>query len=77
MALLNCRPIPKFWDRTIPDSCMNTAQYIYGTISVTIITDAFVFVVPVFILFGLQMPHRTKALVIGFLSLGLIVTAIA
>jgi len=77
VALLNCRPISKFWDRTIPGSCMNTAQYIYGTISVTIITDALVSVVPVFILFGLQMPRRTKALVISFLSLGLVVTVIA
>jgi hypothetical protein len=77
VAVLNCRPIPKFWDRTIPGSCMNTAQYIYGTISVTIITDALVSVVPVCILFGLQMPRRTKAIVISFLSLGLIVTAIA
>ncbi|KAJ8108892.1 hypothetical protein OPT61_g7852 [Boeremia exigua] len=77
VALLNCRPIPKFWDRTIPGTCMNTAQYIYGTISVTIITDALVSIVPVFILFNLQMPRRTKALVISFLSLGLVVTAIA
>ena len=77
VALLNCRPIPKFWDRTIPGSYMSTAQYIYGTISVTIVTDAMVSVVPVFILFGLQMSRKTKALVISFLSLGLIVTAIA
>lgn len=56
---------------------MNTAQYIYGTISVTIITDALVSIVPVFILFGLQMPRRTKVLVISFLSLGLVVTALA
>lgn len=77
VALLNCRPIPKFWDRTIPGSCMNTAQYIYGTISVTIITDALASVVSVFILFGFHMPRKTKALVISFHSLGLIVTAIA
>ena len=77
VALLNCRPIPKFWDRTIPGNCMNTAQYIYGTISVTIITDALVSVVPIFILFSLQMPRKTKALVVSFLSLGLVVTAIA
>jgi hypothetical protein len=77
VALFNCRPIPRFWDRSIPGSCMNTEQYIYGTISVTIITDALVSIVPVFILFRLQMPRKTKALVISFLSLGLIVTAIA
>lgn len=77
VALLNCRPIPKFWDRTIPGSCMNTAGYIYGTISVTIITDAMVSIIPVFILFGLQMPRKTKILIVSFLSLGLVVTAIA
>lgn len=77
VALLNCRPIPKFWDRTIPGSCMNTAQYIFGTISVTIITDALVSIIPVAILVGLHMPRKTKVLIISFLSLGLIVTGIA
>lgn len=77
VALLNCRPVPKFKDRTIPGSCMNTEQYNYGTISVTIITDALVSIVPAFILFDLQMPRKTKALVISFFSLGLVVTAIA
>lgn len=77
VALLNCRPIPKFWDRTIPGSCMNTAQYIFGTISVTIITDALVSIIPVAILVGLHMPRKTKVLIISFLSLGLVVTGIA
>lgn len=77
VALLNCRPIPKFWNRTIPGSCMNTAQYIFGTISVTIITDALVSIIPAAILIGLHMPRKTKVLIISFLSLGLVVTAIA
>jgi hypothetical protein len=61
----------------VPGSCMNTAQYIFGTISVTIITDALVSIVPLAILIGLHMPRKTKVLIISFLSLGLVVTAIA
>ena len=56
---------------------MNTAQYIFGTISVTIITDALVSIIPAAILIGLHMPRKTKVLIISFLSLGLVVTAIA
>jgi len=55
----------------------NTTQYIYGTISVTITTNALVSIVLVFILFGLQMLRRTKPLVVSFQSLGLIDTALA
>jgi hypothetical protein len=56
---------------------MNTAQYIFGTISVTIITDALVSIAPLAILIRLHMPRKTKVLIISFLSLGLVVTAIA
>jgi hypothetical protein len=71
VAFLNCRSVPKFWDR------MNTAQYIFGTISVTIITDALVSIIKVVIIVRLHMPRKSKVLIISFLSLGLVVTAIA
>jgi hypothetical protein len=56
---------------------MNTAQYIFGPISVTIITDALVSTIPVAILTGLHMPRKTKVQIVSFLSLGLVVTALA
>ncbi|KAF2005164.1 hypothetical protein P154DRAFT_397393, partial [Amniculicola lignicola CBS 123094] len=77
IALLNCRPIPRFWDRRIPGHCVEAKKYIYATISITIITDLLVTLVPIAILHGLQMPRRSKVIVICFLSLGLLVTAIA
>ncbi|KAF2876294.1 hypothetical protein BDV95DRAFT_221543 [Massariosphaeria phaeospora] len=77
IAMLNCVPIPKFWDRTIPGTCIDVKKYIYSTVIVTIITDVLVTAMPAWILYGLQMRRTAKMTIVCFLSLGLIVTAIA
>jgi hypothetical protein len=61
----------------VPGYCIDKKKYIYSTIAVTIITDVLVTLMPAWILYGLQMPRRNKAVIICFLSLGLIVAAIA
>jgi hypothetical protein len=75
--MLSCVPIPKFWDPDVPGYCIDKKQYIYSTIAVTIITDLLVTLMPAWILYGLQIPRKQKAVVVCFLSLGLIVAAIA
>jgi hypothetical protein len=76
-AMLSCIPIPKFWNPKLPGYCIDKKQYIYSTIAVTIITDILVTLMPAWILYGLQMRRKHKVVIICFLSLGLIVAAIA
>lgn len=75
--MLSCVPIPKFWDRKIPGYCVDKKKYVYSTIAVTIITDILVTIMPAWILYGLHMPRKQKAVIIAFMSLGLVVAAIA
>lgn len=76
VCAFQCRPISKFWDRTKPGTCLDGPKYTYGTISVVIITDVAVVVMPTWILHRLQMPLRKKVMIISFLSFGVAVTAI-
>ncbi|KAF2272839.1 uncharacterized protein EI97DRAFT_343566, partial [Westerdykella ornata] len=77
IAMLSCIPIPRFWDKRIPGYCVNTKKYIYSTIAVTITTDVLVTLMPAWILSGLHMSRKQKVMIIAFMSLGLIVAAIA
>lgn len=77
MGTATSLPVARFWDRTIPGSCLDAKQYVLSNVIITIITDVLVTLIPVWILHGLQIPLKNKITIICFLSLGLIVTAIA
>jgi hypothetical protein len=76
-SITPCIPLERFWDKTVPGTCQNSEQYVISTIIVTIITDALVTVIPAWIIYDLQMPRKEKITVICFMSLGLVVTAVA
>ncbi|KAF2255331.1 hypothetical protein BU26DRAFT_383511, partial [Trematosphaeria pertusa] len=76
VCAFQCRPVSKFWDKTQPGTCIDPANYTYGTISVVLITDVAVVAMPTWILHNLRMPFRKKAMYISFLSFGLAVTGI-
>ncbi|PVI07947.1 hypothetical protein DM02DRAFT_511771 [Periconia macrospinosa] len=75
-GIMSCLPIERFWDRTVPGSCRDSEQYLLAGVSTTIITDVLVTFIPTWILYSIQMPWKTKAVVLCFMSLGLFVTAI-
>jgi hypothetical protein len=75
-SALMCWPVEKYWYPTLPGSCGNRAQYVFGVIGVTIGTDVLVTIIPAWILHDLQVPLKNKVAIIVFLSLPLTVTAI-
>ncbi|KAG9187659.1 hypothetical protein G6011_05530 [Alternaria panax] len=74
--ILRCQPIRKYWQPEVPGHCVESKQYIFGVIGVTIGTDVLVALIPAWILYDLQMSLKNKIGVILFLSLPLTVTAI-
>jgi len=74
--IFRCQPIHKYWQTEVPGHCHNNAQYIFGVIAVTIVTDVLVALIPAWILYDIRMPSKVKLEVIVFLSLPLAVTAI-
>ncbi|KAF1949394.1 hypothetical protein CC80DRAFT_484550 [Byssothecium circinans] len=76
VCAFQCKPVAKFWDRSLPGTCIDGAKYTYGTIGVVLITDVAVLAMPTWILHNLQMPLIRKATYIAFMSFGIAVTGI-
>lgn len=47
-----------------------------GNVTIVIVTDALVLMIPTWIIYDLQMPLKKKLITISFLSMGLLVIAI-
>jgi hypothetical protein len=73
MNAFPCIPYQKFWDKTIPGTCLDNVKFIPGIIGVILATDILVLIIPTWMIYDLQMPLRRKMLSIAFLSLGVIV----
>lgn len=76
VSLVPCLPLKKAWDPTVPGGCYEPLTYVLGNVSVVLITDALVLLIPTWMIYDLQMPLRKKIITIAFLSLGFIVLAI-
>ncbi|KAF2015807.1 hypothetical protein BU24DRAFT_408991 [Aaosphaeria arxii CBS 175.79] len=76
VCAFQCKPVARFWNKSLPGSCLDGPSYAYGTIGIVLITDVMVVIMPTWILYNLQMPIGKKLMMISFLSFGLAVTAI-
>jgi hypothetical protein len=76
VALIPCIPLHKKWHPEVPGHCMDGATYVLGVVSVVLITDVMVLVMPSWIIWDLQMPLRRKLVTISFLSLGFILIGV-
>ena len=57
LIIFTCRPVQFFWDKTIPGGhCANDFIVLYGVAGPNILTDVAVLVMPLPILWKLQMP---------------------
>lgn len=73
MLTLQCRPVAFFWNRTGNGHCLSsdsiiTMAYVYSVEAA--VCDFTVGILPVFVIWNLQMNRRTKWAVAGILSMG-------
>ncbi|KAI4934188.1 hypothetical protein J4E85_002044 [Alternaria conjuncta] len=76
LAAIPCWPIAKNWQPDLIGGCYDPLDYILANISIVLITDVLVLLIPTWIIWDLQMPLKRKIVTVSFLSLGLIVIAI-
>lgn len=69
---LTCRPFQYFWDRSIPGGkCINSNNLAYAITSPPdILTSLALLILPIPLLWGLQMPRRKKLAITGIFVLG-------
>jgi hypothetical protein len=74
--MMPCLPLARQFDRTIPGNCYDPFSFVVGTVTVVLVTDFMVLIMPTWIIYDLQMALKRKLITITFLSLGFIVIAI-
>ncbi|GKZ27262.1 hypothetical protein AbraCBS73388_004037 [Aspergillus brasiliensis] len=78
MLTFECKPVSHFWQRTKPGHCMPIdylldIAYVYSVTAM--ISDFTLGLLPIFLVWKLQMSRKTKAALAGILSLGCIASA--
>lgn len=68
---LECRPIQKFWDPTVPGECFNLVAVSYFTNITNLVTDVWIFLLPIPVIWGLHMSNNKKLGLCGVFTIGL------
>ncbi|KAH1546419.1 hypothetical protein KXX57_003739 [Aspergillus fumigatus] len=74
VLILNCKPIERAWNQTIPGKCLPVGPTFYGLAAFTIISDVSVIFLPIPLLLQLNVKPAQKAGVVCLFLLGLFTT---
>ncbi|KAL2866652.1 putative integral membrane protein PTH11-like [Aspergillus lucknowensis] len=66
-----CRPIQKFWDPDVAGECFNLVAFSYFTNITNLVTDLWIFVLPLPIILRLHLPRNRKIGLSFLFSVGL------
>jgi hypothetical protein len=62
--------IPRAWNRAIPGTCINITRNWYANAGFSITTDLIILVLPIFIIYSLQLPRNQKISLMFVFALG-------
>ncbi|PTU24060.1 hypothetical protein P175DRAFT_0422674, partial [Aspergillus ochraceoroseus IBT 24754] len=65
-----CIPLRKLWSPTTPGGCIDLAKFYYGLQIPNIVTDALILVMPMRVVWNLQVPKVQKIMLSGVFMLG-------
>ena len=69
-ALLICRPLPYFWDKSIKGTCGNQVITYLTAGIFNLLIDVIIIVLPMPMLWGLQLPRAKKIALTGLFGIG-------
>lgn len=69
---LECIPITKAWDTSVKGTCLNLVSFSYFTNITNLVTDIWVFLLPVPVIFRLHITDRRKWELAGIFTVGLL-----
>ena len=68
---LVCRPIEAFWDVTVKGNCLELVTFTYFTNISNLITDIWIFLMPIPVIWHLQLQTKKKLMLSVIFSIGL------
>ncbi|KAL4812801.1 hypothetical protein BDW67DRAFT_193222 [Aspergillus spinulosporus] len=69
-GFLNCIPVARFWDPTIPGSCLSSKALWFSNASMHIATDLAILVIPIPALYSLELPRKQRIALIAIFAVG-------
>jgi hypothetical protein len=72
-VFLQCIPLSQFWDLTLlphEKNCINTTAFFYSTSVFNIVTDVWILLLPVKLLWRVQRPTFQKVVLLGVFAVG-------
>ncbi|KAB8228206.1 PTH11-like integral membrane protein [Aspergillus alliaceus] len=69
-GFVNCVPVARFWDRSIPGSCLSFEAVWFFNASMNIATDLALLIMPMPLLSQLQLPRIQKLALMGVFAIG-------
>ncbi|RDW93166.1 uncharacterized protein DSM5745_00488 [Aspergillus mulundensis] len=69
-GFLNCIPVARFWDPTVPGSCISSKGLWFSNASMHIATDLAILVIPIPALAKLELPRKQKVALISIFAVG-------
>ena len=68
---LECRPTAKFWNPLLPGKCFNLVAVSYFTNITNLLTDLWIFFLPIPVIWGLQISKEKRLGLCGVFLIGL------
>ena len=68
---LDCRPIAKFWNPLLPGKCFNLVAFSYFTNISNLVTDLWIFFLPIPVIWRLHISRNQKLGLCGVFLIGL------
>lgn len=68
---LACRPIEAFWDADVKGKCLELVTFTYFTNISNLITDIWIFLMPIPVIWHLQLQTKKKLMLCLIFSIGL------
>jgi hypothetical protein len=68
---LVCRPLQAYWDSNVKGECLNIVHFTYFTNISNLITDIWIFLMPVPVIWHLQLQTKKKVMLSFIFSVGL------
>ncbi|KAK7545163.1 uncharacterized protein J3D65DRAFT_611961 [Phyllosticta citribraziliensis] len=65
-----CKPVRRYWDPSVPGTCMDIQTYWFSTAGIGVIMDFVVWLIPMPLIKGLNLPMRQKLSVFAVFALG-------
>ncbi|KAL1979426.1 hypothetical protein VTN96DRAFT_5976 [Rasamsonia emersonii] len=76
-GLFQCNPIDKYWDVEKPGDCLDGYVYFVTIASTNLLTDIFILIIPLPVLWTLKRPLSERLALMGVFTLGIFVSAVS